>query len=90
MPNQMARRPPSRHRRQQVLVLVDVELGRLGAEEDAVAERLAADFPLGQVGEDFFDRLAVVEEVVVGAEEGIDAGALGEDFHFVAQTLAGS
>ena len=32
---------------QQVLVLEDVELGRLGAEEDCVAERLAVDLALG-------------------------------------------
>ena len=70
--------------RQEVLILENVKLGPLGAEKDRVAKAAAVDLAAGQFGEDLLDRLAVVEEVVVGAEEGIDAGILGDGFHFMA------
>ena len=77
MPNQMARKPPSRHRGSRSWFLKTSNSVASVPKKMAVAEGLAVDLALGQLGEDLLDRLAVVEEVVVGAEEGVDAGALG-------------
>src|SRR5262249_12746839 len=73
--------------RQQVLILEYVELGRLGAEKHGVAEWFAANLPFGHAGEDLRHGFAVVEEVVIGAEEGADAGPLGHNGQLVAKAL---
>ena len=83
MPNQIARRPPSRAQGQQVGSVVHIELGRLGAEEDGIAEGLAMHLALHQDLEDLLDGFAVIEEVVVRAQERVDAGALGQPFELV-------
>src|SRR5207253_2867699 len=68
---------------QQVAILVGVVLRRLGAEADLGAERILARPGSCQGGEDLLGGLAVVEEIVVGAEEVLDAEALEDAAHLV-------
>ena len=88
MPNQIARRPPSRQRGSRSWFLNTSNSVRLRAEEDRVTERFAVDLPLARSGENIADGFAVVEEVIVGAEKGVDAGALGQHLHFMAEPFA--
>ncbi len=54
---------------QEILVLEDVELGSLRGKGNRFAERLVAHLAACHGRECPFDRLAMAEEVVVGAEE---------------------
>ena len=59
---------------------IDVELRRLGGEKQLVAKRLAEHVALGQFLVGVLNGLAVVEEIIVGAEELVDSGGVADRF----------
>src|SRR5207244_4250893 len=72
---------------EKILVLEDVVLGCFRAEKDRVAKAFAVHLAPRQLGEDVLHRLAIVEEIVIGAKVSGNGRLLGDRLNLIAQAL---